>query len=125
MLVREGWLYRDGSRGTFVAHPHLGLRIGSFTREVVDHGRVPGARVLSSALVPAGAAAADALGVPPGEKVVEVVRLRTVDGEALAVERTVTSPRAWRLVVARSRRSGGERSCPARARGADPRASTA
>ena len=89
VLVREGRLYRGGSRGTFVARPHLGLRIGSFTREVVGHGRVPGARVLASALVPAGAAAADALGVAPGEKVVEVVRLRTVDGEALAIERTV------------------------------------
>lgn len=89
VLVREGRLYRDGSRGTFVARPRIALRIGSFTREVVGHGRLPGARLVSSALVPAGADAAQALGVEPGEKVVEVVRLRTVDGEPLAVERTV------------------------------------
>lgn len=89
VLVREGRLYRDGSRGTFVAQRHLALRIGSFTREVVGHGRLPGARLVSSTLVPAGGPAAAALGVAPGEKVVEVVRLRTVDGEPIAVERTV------------------------------------
>ncbi len=89
VLVREGRLFRDGSRGTFVAPPRLGLRIGSFTREVEGHGRSPGARVLSAELVTATALAAEVLGLPRGGQVLDIRRLRTVDGEPLAIEHTV------------------------------------
>lgn len=88
-LVQEGRLYRVPGRGTFVAQPKLvmPLTLTSFTEDMRARGHVPGAVDLGRREVPAAAALAASLGLEPGDRVVVVERLRTADGEPMAIER--------------------------------------
>ena len=61
----------------------------SFSAWAEREGRTPGQRTLEIARRPAGAEAADALSVAEGEPVVELLRLRLLDGGPAMVERTV------------------------------------
>lgn len=88
LLEREGWVYRRSKSGTFVSEPRIPLRVGSFSDEIVRRGRRPGARVLSAALERPPAVVAGALGVDPADSVYALVRLRSADGEPLAIETT-------------------------------------
>lgn len=87
-LAEEGYVYRDGRRGTFVAEPRIELRIGSFSDEVERGGRRPGARVLSVETVVPTQLVREALGLGVGERVHLIQRLRLADGEPLAIENT-------------------------------------
>jgi GntR family transcriptional regulator len=60
----------------------------SFSRWAEQSGRRPGQRTLEIARRPARAEAADALGLEAGEPVVELLRLRLLDGQPAMVERT-------------------------------------
>ena len=60
----------------------------SFSRWAEQSGRRPGQRTLEIARRPAGAEAADALGLEAGEPVVELLRLRLLDGQPAMLERT-------------------------------------
>jgi GntR family transcriptional regulator len=89
MLVKEGHIRRERGRGTFVAHPRLehGMtRIVSFTEDMRQRGFSPGTRIIFSGLVPAPTIIADALGVPAGEELARIDRLRLADEEPLCVE---------------------------------------
>jgi GntR family transcriptional regulator len=89
MLVKEGHIRRERGRGTFVAHPRLehGMtRIVSFTEDMRQRGFSPGTRIIFSGLVPAPANIAEALGVPAGEELARIDRLRLADEEPLCVE---------------------------------------
>lgn len=87
-LEREGWVYRRRDRGTFVAEPRIPLRVGSFSDEIARSGHRPGARVLHAGVEEAEAGVAAALGLARGDRVHALQRLRTVDGEPLAIEST-------------------------------------
>jgi GntR family transcriptional regulator len=89
MLAREGLIVRERGRGTFVAHPKLEhgmMRIVSFTDDMRQRGFTPGTRILFTGLVPAPAGIAAALGVPEGEELARIDRLRMADGQAMCVE---------------------------------------
>src|SRR3954453_12034485 len=88
-LVSEGRLYRVPGKGTFVARPKLDmpLRLVSFTEDMQARGLTPGARELDRRTVPANPHLARVFGVPPGAGVHVVERLRTADGEPMAIER--------------------------------------
>lgn len=89
MLVKEGHIRRERGRGTFVAYPRLehGMtRIVSFTEDMRQRGFSPGTRIIFSGLVPAPANIAEALGVPAGEELARIDRLRLADEEPLCVE---------------------------------------
>ncbi len=89
MLGREGLIVRERGRGTFVAHPKLAhgmMRIVSFTDDMRQRGFTPTTRVLFTGLVLAPAAIAAALGVPEGEELARIDRLRLADGEPMCVE---------------------------------------
>jgi GntR family transcriptional regulator len=91
MLVKEGLVYRQRGRGTFVAHPTLehGLtRIVSFTEDMRQRGFMPGNKLLFTGLIPADAEIAGNLQVPIGEEMVQVDRLRLADGEPMCVEQS-------------------------------------
>lgn len=60
----------------------------SFTDWARSIGRVPGQRVIEAARRPASDAVADDLGVQPGCAIVEIVRLRLLDGEPAMLERS-------------------------------------
>lgn len=89
-LVTEGRLYRAPGKGTFVARPkiEMPLRLVSFTEDMRARGLEPGARDLDSRTIPANAHLARTFGVAPGSGVHVVERLRTADGEPMAIERS-------------------------------------
>ena len=85
-LASEGYLYRNARRGTFVAEPRLRFSVGSFTREMTEADRAPGAEVLSAATVDPDSVVARQLGVPAGSRVHMLQRLRSAMGEPVAIE---------------------------------------
>ncbi|MFJ4295625.1 GntR family transcriptional regulator [Curtobacterium sp. NPDC089689] len=88
VLEAEGRIFRDATRGTFVARPRLPLRVGSFSKEVERSGGSAGAEVVWVREDVAGAPEAQALGCDLGESVYVIQRLRRWDSEPVAVETT-------------------------------------
>jgi GntR family transcriptional regulator len=93
-LARRGLVTRAVGRrgGTFVAEPKIERDlsgVSGLTEELRRQGHRAGATVVSAETIRAGRTAAEALAVPMGARVYEVVRLRTSDGEPLALERSV------------------------------------
>jgi len=93
-LSRGGVLVRLPGRsgGAFVAEPKIDCDltgVAGFTEQMRRAHRRAGARVLSARTVAAAAGpVATALALAPGEPVHELVRVRSADGAALAVERS-------------------------------------
>ncbi len=93
-LSRRGVLVRLPGRsgGAFVAEPKIDCDltgVAGFTEQMRRAHRRAGARVLSARTVAAVAGpVATALALTPGEPVHELVRVRSADGTALAVERS-------------------------------------
>jgi GntR family transcriptional regulator len=91
-LAEDGLVARQPGRGSFVAEPpahRRANRLMTFTQEMRRAGRVPSSRILTRAVRPSSAAEASALGILPGEPVMELRRLRLADGEPIALESTV------------------------------------
>jgi len=86
VLEGEGSVYRRPPRGTFVAEPRLPLRLGSFSAEVRRAGHRPGAQVLLAETQRASADVASELGLSTRRRVHALQRLRTVDGDPVALE---------------------------------------
>lgn len=89
MLVKDGLIYRQRGKGTFVAHPPIEqatTRIISFTDDMRRRGFEPGTAVLQAELLPAPQSLAEPLRVPAGEELAHIQRLRLADGEPLAIE---------------------------------------
>ena len=61
----------------------------TFTQEMRRAGRVPSSRVLTRVLRPSSPAEAASLGIPAGQPVVHLRRLRLADDEPIALESTV------------------------------------
>ena len=70
----------------------------SFTAWALQSGLVPGQRTIEIARRGAGPAAAEALGLQPGDPVVDVLRLRFLDGEPVMLERSSFVPAVGRLL---------------------------
>ncbi len=87
-LEKEGYVYRHPPRGTFVAEPRIPLRIGSFTDEIVRGGRRPGAEVIWAETHAPTVAVREALELRADALVHGLQRLRSANGEPLAVETT-------------------------------------
>jgi GntR family transcriptional regulator len=88
-LVREGLLVRQRGRGTVVAEPPLAQKLDhvySFARDVAAQGRRPSSRLLSFRRHRTSADLGALFGLSARERVVEVVRLRLLDGEPVIFE---------------------------------------
>jgi GntR family transcriptional regulator len=88
-LVAEGYLEIRRGLGTYVAVPKLQqglLGMYSFSREIERLGMRPGTRVLELAAEPASRAVATTLGIPPGDAVAAIRRLRSADDEPMMLE---------------------------------------
>jgi GntR family transcriptional regulator len=93
-LARRGLVTRAVGRrgGTFVAEPKIERdlsAVSGLTQQLRRQGHRAGASVVSAETIRAGRSAAEALAVPEGARVYEIVRLRYSDGEPLALERSV------------------------------------
>ena len=89
MLVRDGLIYRQQGRGSFVAHPTIEqtqVRIVSFTEDMRQRGFRPGTEVLEAGLLPAPADIAGKLAIEPGEELAHIRRLRLADEEPMSIE---------------------------------------
>ncbi len=88
-LVAEGRLYRVPGKGTFVARPKLEmpLRLVSFSEDMLTRGLRPGGIDITRRTVQATVVLARAFGTEPGTEIHVIERLRTADGEPMAVER--------------------------------------
>ena len=88
-LVGQGLLVRKRGVGTQVVQTHVKrpVELSSLFDDLAGSGRHPSTEVLSCREVPADEAVAAALGLPVGDPVVAVERLRSADGEPLAILR--------------------------------------
>src|SRR6202021_646549 len=93
-LARRGLVSRaaGGHGGTFVAAPKLEQDLTTlvgFSEQLRRHGMVPGARVLSATVRPAGPAAAAALQVGEDGQAYEIRRIRLADGRPMVLEHSL------------------------------------
>ena len=93
-LARRGLVVRSVGRrgGTFVAEPKIERNlseVSGLTQQLRRQGHEASAEVVSAQSIRAGRWAAEALSVPEGSRVFEIVRLRFSDREPLALERSV------------------------------------
>lgn len=88
LLTQEGFVYRDGRRGTFVAEPRLTFPIGSFTEAILRGGRNPLAQVLTAETFGMTQSLRHAFGLPGNELVHYIKRLRFADDSPIAIENT-------------------------------------
>jgi GntR family transcriptional regulator len=92
-LLREGVLSRHHGSGTFVARrleQPLSILAG-FSEDMRNRGTRPGSIWISKTLSHPSPKEALALGVGPDEQVLRLLRVRTADDEALALETAVVS----------------------------------
>lgn len=87
-LAVEGRIVRMQGRGTFVATPKVtqNLQLTSYTQDMQAQGLRPGSHLIDVAVTDAEADVAASLGVPEGAPVVRVERVRSANGEPMAVE---------------------------------------
>lgn len=87
-LAREGYLVRRRGSGTYVQQPKISqeLTITSFSEDMRKRGMAPGSRTLSIDTILAGVRLGRFLQVSPGEKILQIKRLRLADGETMAIE---------------------------------------
>ncbi|GAA1651718.1 GntR family transcriptional regulator [Kribbella alba] len=95
-VVADGLAARRPGGGTFVAEPRPARMLtSSFSQDMRARGITPGAKVLEHRVDTAGEALAKELEEPVGTLVLHLVRLRTADGEPMAIERTALSLRRY------------------------------
>jgi GntR family transcriptional regulator len=91
-LADEGLIARQPGRGSFVAEPPAhrhANRLMTFSQEMLRTGRTPGSRVLTQVIRPSTPTEAAELGIPSGQPVVHLHRLRLGDDEPVALESAV------------------------------------
>ena len=85
-LEAQGLIYREERRGWFVAPERLTYDLierSHFHAMVRDQGRTPATELLSARLQPAAAAICARLKLPPLSSVIQICRLRRIDGRAV------------------------------------------
>jgi len=88
VLVRRGLLQRRQGAGTFVTDAKVDQLLGatSFSEDVIARGMVPGATCLHVRAVPAGSELAHRMGLMEGRELLDILRVRTIDAEPVALE---------------------------------------
>jgi GntR family transcriptional regulator len=85
----DGLILRRKGKGSFVAEPKisesLAQKLTGFYQDMVERGHEPVTRVLGNAVVPASKQVARSLAIQPGTPVVEIKRLRFVEGEPIVI----------------------------------------
>ncbi|GAA2146418.1 GntR family transcriptional regulator [Kitasatospora kazusensis] len=85
-LELEGRLVRRRGIGTLIAAPRVGVPVGRGDEGWPSAGRSPSWRSVDCVSAPASAQLAQSLGIPAGETVHTVRRLRLVQGQIMAAE---------------------------------------
>ena len=94
VLEREGLVYREKGRGTFLRTRRVEVdltNLCSTTEDLRARGWVPGTRVLDLTQILPGPHIQTALGLSEGVAVWLIVRLRLADGEPISLQRSYIS----------------------------------
>lgn len=91
-LELEGVVNRRKGKGTFISQPKIseGLvqKLTGFYQDMVERGLRPGTRVLHQNVNPASENVARFLNIEPGEKVIDIQRLRFINEEPIQLVTT-------------------------------------
>lgn len=90
-LEREGYVYKQHGKGTFVApavHKQHLIKMYSFTEEMNKQNKKPSTQILSFQLITVDSYIANKMGIKPCDEVFEIIRLRFADEEALMYEKS-------------------------------------
>lgn len=90
-LVKDGLLYREKGRGTFVAEEKMEQPLNgltSFTEDMKERGLVPGTKLISFTQIHPEPQIAARLGISSEALVHKVVRIRYADATPMAIERS-------------------------------------
>ncbi len=93
-LEQEGLVYRVQGSGTFVAAPRItkSVELTSFSEDMRARGLQPGSSVLLSQAITAGVRLGAKLRVSPPDELLHIRRVRTADGEPMALEDVYLNP---------------------------------
>jgi GntR family transcriptional regulator len=94
-LVQDGALVRIKGKGTFVSHGLVRstLHLASFNEDMRAAGFEPSTRVITATTAEPAAAAAEHLGLAPGQGAYQVRRLRLANGAPVSVDESWLPPR--------------------------------
>lgn len=90
-LVNQGLLERGRGRGTFVRDTHLTAEVrsvSSFTDEITNLGMKAGSTIKAIERVPAYFEYSEIFGIPEGDELIRIVRIRTGDGVPIGIQET-------------------------------------
>jgi GntR family transcriptional regulator len=91
-LTSEGLIVRKKGKGTFVAEPKIGeslvQKLTGFYQDMAERGYTPVSRVLKQRVMPADQKVAHYLNLAPGTPVIEIERLRFIEGEPIVLVTT-------------------------------------
>lgn len=89
-LGYEGRVYRTQGAGTFVSEPRIAksVELTSFSQDMRARGLVPGSKDTMVEEIAAGAEIGARLALSPRDLVAHISRVRTADGEPMAIEHT-------------------------------------
>ncbi|MFH1524428.1 MAG: GntR family transcriptional regulator [Chloroflexota bacterium] len=91
-LELEGIINRRKGKGTFISPPKIseGLvqKLTGFYQDMVERGLKPGTKVLHQNVSPSNEKVAHFLNIHPGEKVIDIQRLRFIDEEPIQLVTT-------------------------------------
>jgi len=93
-LVKEGYLYREQGRGTFVARPKITQQLSKltgFTEDMQSRAQSTTTKVLGREMWAADEITAEKLRIKPGQPLFRVERLRLTEAEPLALETSFIS----------------------------------
>jgi GntR family transcriptional regulator len=93
-LVKEGLLYREQGKGTFIARPKITqqlLRLTGFTEDIKARSQRPTTKVLSAEMWATDSSVAENLRIKEGQLIFRLRRLRLADNEPLAVEMSLVN----------------------------------
>lgn len=91
-LVNQGLVERGRGRGTFVRDTHLTAEVrlvSSFTDEISNLGMKPGSTVVTVEKIPADFEQSEIFGIPEGNELIRIVRIRTGDGIPIGLQETI------------------------------------
>jgi len=91
-LSYEGLVVRQKGKGTFVAEPKINeslvQKLTGFYQDMIDRGLDPVTQVLNQEVIPASSKIASRLSVQLGDPIVQIDRLRLIQGEPIVLVTT-------------------------------------